>query len=236
MQDPHSIVLPRKDADGNFYISYSQISTFKDKESYNLKVLGKIEYMAAYFFGDKWPDSGFALFGSEAEDYICNGDHAENFSADERKVLDSIEPIGNFQVEIKIWILPNVYIKGYIDDCNEGLSWLRDYKTASKRSKAKYYKEEYVQLDIYAMYALQETGKIPEKLEVCIIERTGNCFGMVNRRDLLKVGNEVWYHDRETSLERMNKIKGDLIATVYEISELYQLYLQLNSQNVKKYF
>jgi hypothetical protein len=227
--DSHEIILPRKDSDGNYYISYSQLSSFKDMESYNLGVLGKIEYMAHYFFGVDWPDSGFALFGSEAEDYICNRDHADHFTDQERAVLDSIKPLGNFQVEIKLWILPNVYIKGYIDDCNKELTWLRDYKTASKRSKAKYYKEEYVQLDIYAMYALQETGKIPEQLEVCIIERTGNCYGMVERRDLLKVGNEVWYHNRETSLERMNNIKGNLIATVYEISELYRLYLKLNS-------
>ena len=227
--EPNNIVLPRRDKDGNYYISYSQISTFKDKESYNLKVLGKIEYMAAYFFGDSWPDSGFAQFGLEVEDYICNGAFAENFTAEERKVLDSIEPLGNFQVETKIWLFPNVYIKGYIDDSIPSLEHIRDYKTASMNSKAKYYKDSYIQLDMYAMHVLQETKKLPEKLEVCIIQRTGNCFGMVNRRDLLKVGEQVWYHERETSMERINQIKADLRATVYEISEVYKLFLKLNN-------
>jgi hypothetical protein len=222
------IVLPRKDKDGNYYISYSQISTFNDLQSYNLKLLGKIEYMAAYFFGDSWPDSGFAQFGLEVEDYICNGAFQENFSDRERAVLDNIEPLGNFQVETKIWLFPNVYIKGFIDDSVHDLTHIRDYKTASKNSKAKYYKDSYVQLDIYAMHVLQETGKLPEKIEVCIIERTGNCFGMVNRRDLLKVGEEVWYHTRETSMERIETIKAELRTAVYKISELYQLYLKLN--------
>lgn len=222
------IELPRQDADGNYYISYSQYSTWKELKSFNLGILGKQEYILGYFLGVEWPDQGWAQFGSEVEDYICTKDKSEKFGVLEKETLDKITPIGVFQKEIKLWIFPNVYIYGFMDDCNEDMSWLRDYKTASNNSRQRYYKDDYTQLDIYAMYALQETGKIPEKLEVCIIERKGNCFGMVERRDLLSVGKEIWYHQRETSQERLDKIKGTITATIFEISNAYKLFKKLN--------
>jgi hypothetical protein len=221
------IILPRRDKDGNYYISYSQYSSWKDLKSFNMGLLGKVEYMACYFFGVQFPDQGWALFGSEVEDYICHKKWFEKFNERERGVMDTITPLGNFQVEVKYWILPNVYIYGFIDDATEDLSYLRDYKTASANSKARYYKEDYTQLDIYALYARQQTGKIPEKLEVCIIERKGNCFGMVERRDLLSVGEQIWYRPRETSIERLTKVESDLIAAIKDISYMYQLYLKM---------
>lgn len=224
----NDIELPRQDAEGNYYISYSQYSTWKELKSFNLGILGKQEYILSYFMGVKWPDQGWAQFGSDVEDYICTKDKAEAFTESEKETLAKIKPIGVFQKEIKLWILPNVYVYGFIDDCNDVMSWLRDYKTASNNSRQRYYKDDYTQLDIYAMFAYQETGKIPEKLEVCIIERKGNCFGMVERRDLLSVGKEIWYHERETSPERLAKIKGNLIAAILEISNAYKLFKKLN--------
>lgn len=221
------IILPRFDGQ-NYYISYSQFSSWKEANSFNLGVSGKQEYMLSYFLGHDFPDQGWGLFGQEVEDYICHKKHADKFTDKEKFTLDKIKPLGLFQKEVKIWILPNVYLKGFIDDGLEDLSWIRDYKTGSNNSRQRYYKDDYVQLDLYSLYVLQETGKLPEKLEVCIIERKGNCFGMVNRRDLLSVGTEIWYHYRETSIERLERIKAELTAVIYEISNAYKLFLKVN--------
>lgn len=251
----HDIVLPRQDKDGNYYISYSQYNLFTDKSSFNLSILGVHEYIQSYFMGRQFPDQGWGEFGTDVEDYICysryskkelakvDKERAKNgekpldevfaaFDDREKAVLDKIEPLGEFQREIKVWIFPNVYIKGYIDDTIKSLMVLRDYKTASKRSGKKYEKPEYKQLDIYALYARQETGKLPEKLEVCIIERKGNCFNMENRRDLLKVGGGHWFVPRETSHERLDAIMEELRETVLKISSLYKTYLKLNKKLV----
>lgn len=228
MEQQNNIVLPRKDANGDYYISYSQFSSWKDAASFNLGVKGSIEYMVGYFFGHKFPDQGWGEFGKVVEDFICEGTSDDFLTTQEKETLSQIKPLGNFQIEVKLWILPNVYLLGYIDDGNKELTWIRDYKTASNNSRQKYYKDDYVQLDLYAMWVLQETGKLPEKLEVCIIERKGNCFGMVERRDLLSVGKEVWYHEREISKERLDKIKSDLIQAVMDISKAYSIYLKMN--------
>ena len=247
------IVLPRKDKDGNYYISYSQIDSFLSDKGFNTGLPGNLEYIQSYFFGKRWPDAGWALFGSQVEDYICYREasleeirkvdselgregeetieHAvtKAFSEDEKKVMNQIEPLGTFQRVVKIWIYDNVYIYGFIDDCTDDYSIMRDYKTASKNSAKKYYTDKYKQLDIYSLYALQETGKIPEKLEVCIIERKGNCFGMQNRRDLLSVGKEVLWVDRTTSLEKLEILRLHIQDTIKKISDMYKLYLKTNN-------
>ena len=244
------IILPRQDEDGNYYISYSQSDSFNSDSGFNTGLMGDLEYMQSYFFGKKWPDMGWGEFGTQVEDYICYRDYPKeeilkldkelkeqnqstiseainSFTDEEKEVLNTVTPIGNFQVEVKYWIFPNVYIKGYIDDANNDLSHLRDYKTASNNSRRRYYKDTYKQLDIYSLYARQETGKIPEKLEVVIIERKGNVFGLENRRDLLSVGKEVWYLDRETTEERLFKVEEDIKRTVIKISEMYKTFLTL---------
>jgi len=121
----NDIELPRKDEDGNYYISYSQYSTWKELKSFNLGVLGKQEYILGYFLGVKWPDQGWAEFGSDVEDYICTKDKKEKFNKEELLTLDKIEPIGVFQKEIRLWILPNVYVYGFIDNSMKASSFVR---------------------------------------------------------------------------------------------------------------
>ena len=245
-----NIILPRQDKDGNYYISYSQYTSFKSSSGFNTGLSGDLEYMQGYFFGKRYPDQGWSLFGTQAEDYICYRDYSKeeiakldaelikqgqstiteainSFTEEERKTLDTIKPLGNFQVEVKYWLSENVYIYGFIDDATDDLSHIRDYKTASKNSKARYYKDDYKQLDIYALWVRQQTGKIPEQLEVVMIERKGNCFGLENRRDLLSVGEEVWYLDRETTEERLFQIETDVKRTAEKISDMYKTYLSL---------
>jgi len=221
------IVLPRKDENGEYYLSYSQISSWMSTKSFNLGINGKLEYMAAYFLKRNWPDQGWALFGQDVEDYICDKIGSEKFKPSELETLNQIKPLGVFQEEIKYYVLPGVYIKGFIDDRKEDYTLIRDYKTASKASKARYYKDEYYQLDLYANAVYKKTGVLPQA-EVCIIERKGNCFGMVQRRDLLSVGQEIWYHPREISLERIKKVEAKVMVAIHDISTHYKHFLALN--------
>lgn len=221
--------MPRKDKDGINYISYSQYSSYKSESGFNTGFPGNIEYIMSYFMGQTWPDSGFAQFGKDVEDYICEKAASETFTAKEREVMNGIVPLGRFQQEVKLWLGADLYLLGYIDDATQDLMHIRDYKTASENSSKRYYEDDYAQLDLYAMWVKQETGKLPDKMEVCIIERKGNCFGMVNRRDLLSLGSRVWYHERKTTEERLDKIKAGLMKVVFEISDRYKVYKQLKN-------
>lgn len=220
-----SLLLPRTDKDGKPYISYSQVKAFNAAKSFNLGILGKYEYMLSYFFGEDFGDMGWAQFGQEVEDYICERKHKRKFTADERKVLDSIEPLGVFQQEIAI-DFGDFYMLGYIDDISKDFMHIRDYKTCSLNSSKQYYEDDYYQLDIYAMWVLQETGKLPEKLEVCMIERAGNCFRGGGRK-VLSVKENVWYHPRETSMERIEYLRKYIRDTANEISQHYKAYQSL---------
>jgi uncharacterized Fe-S cluster protein YjdI len=219
------LLLPRHDADGKPYVSFSQVKSWNSSKSFNLGVEGKLEYMLSYFFGEDFGDMGWAQFGQEVEDYICFRKFKEKFTAKERKVLDSIVPLGLFQQEVKI-DFGDFYLLGYIDDATPDLTKLRDYKTCSLNSSKQYYKEDYYQLDIYAMWVLQETGKVPKELEVCMIERAGNCF-RGGGRNVLSVKDEVWYHPRETSVERMEYLRHYIRATAMDISKHYKAFLTL---------
>jgi len=221
------IILPRQDENGEYYLSYSQKSTWSAIKSFNLGISGRIEYMASYFLKRRWPDQGWAEFGQDVEDYVCEKSGADKFKPNELLVLDRITPLGLFQQEVKYYVLPNVYIKGFIDDMTPEKTLIRDYKTASVASKARYYKDDYTQLDLYANAVYKETGVLPQA-EVCIIERKGNCFGMVERRDLLSVGEEIWYHQREISLERIARVEAEVLTTIFDISSHYKHFLMLN--------
>jgi hypothetical protein len=223
------IILPRKDSEGNYYISYSQYSSWKSASGFNTGFDGNIEYMLSYFFGMRFADAGWALFGEQVEGYVTERLYGEFFTQQEKDVMATITPLGVFQHEVRFFILPNVYILGFIDDATPDFSKIRDYKTASKSSKSRYFTPDYKQLDIYAMYVEEVTGNLPEA-EVCIIERKGNVFGKVDARQLLSVGNFVEYVPRTITKERCDQVRLDLIKTVSEISDAYKLYLKLNGK------
>jgi hypothetical protein len=247
------IILPRQDENGEYYISYSQLTSFTSESGFNTGLLGMYEYFQRYFLKEGWPDQGWALFGIHVEDYICyNGKSAEEiakldkeciengqptvtealnaFTDEEKETLNKIEPLGNFQVKVKLYLYDNVYLLGYIDDAKDNFSTIRDYKTASKNSKKRYYTEDYKQLDLYSLWVREETGKLPETMEVKIIERKGNCFGMVERRDLLSVGKEIWTIERETSEERLFMLESWMKKQVIEVSNYYKTFLKLNGE------
>jgi hypothetical protein len=227
-----NIILPRKDSDGRHYISYSQWTSWKSAKSFSLGVQGRIEYMVGYFFGKRFPDQGWAEFGQDVEDYICERTGAEKFTQRELDVLNKIEPLGVFQTEVKWEFFPGVYLLGYIDDALPGFPKIRDYKTGSKSSTQQYHLPGYKQLNIYAGWVQQEFGFIPEA-EVYAIERKGNCFGMVNARDRLSVGEEIWIIPRLVTQEDIDGVRAELVAATFEISEAYKTFLKLNEYGDK---
>lgn len=220
------IQLPKTDKEGNFYTSYSQIETWNAIKTFK-GLEGRKEYIRKYFLGEKEEDdkAGFATFGKEVENYICERADADKFTSEEKKVLNEIVPLGHFQTECKI-AFPGFYVLCYIDDRNADFSHLRDYKTCSEKSGIKYTLPEYEQLDIYAMAAKQITGKIPERLEVLCIERSGN--GFRGGRSVLQVGNKFWNVHRSTTEERLKTIENKILTAVTEISEYYSVFKKLN--------
>lgn len=223
-----TIDLPTKDSEGYNYISYSQKKDFKAKRGFNTGLPGSEEWILKKIFGEKYEDVGWGEFGQDVEDYICYRKNKDSFSKRERSVLDKIEPLDRHQVKGKL-MFPgyNFYVLLYIDDATEDLSHIRDYKTASKNSKKQYDKKEYDQLTIYSAYVKQETGKLPDKSELCIIERDGNLFRGGDRRDLT-VADNVWYQDKIVTLDMVEQSKWDIINTAKKMSNIYKSYKQVN--------
>lgn len=221
-----SIVLPKKDKDGNYYVSYSQLKSWTEKKGFDTGKLGKHEYMRKYFLGETFVDNkGYGTFGTEVEAYITEGKEFDKFTNDERVVMDKIKPLGVFQYEFKLQF-PGFYVKGFIDDMTPDFNKIRDYKTASRASGKKYEEDDYWQLDVYALAIKQITGKVPKELEVLCIERTGN--GFKGGRAVLEVGKEHWIIPRKTNAKRLKELEEFIVNTTKEISKYYKVFLKLN--------
>lgn len=216
--------LPRF-KDGRYKISYSQIKLWHDLKGFSTGLMGRMEYIRSYMLGEEYPDWGWGLFGDDVEDYVCTKEGADKFTDEEKKTLDKIKPLGNFQVPIEMDFGDFIFT-GFKDDTNDGETKLRDYKTASEKSKEQYYGDDYKQLDLYALDTLKKTGKLPEELEVVVIERKGNAFR--GGRDVLAVGEKIWTIDREVDEERIASMEKLIVDTAKEISEYYNTFKILN--------
>lgn len=220
------MILPKQDPQGVPFVSYTQISLWNEAKGYNTGMAGKHEFIRSYFLGEKYPDrGGFGEFGEDVEAYITKRERADKFTPQELTLLEGIKPLGNFQKEIRI-PFDGFYLKGYIDDTSDDGSIIRDYKTASEKSKEKYGKDDYWQLDVYALDYYTRTGQLPNKLELYIIERLGN--GFKGGRSAMSVGERKWHVLRQTSIERLDKLKASIASTAEEISAYYQVFLKLN--------
>lgn len=221
------MILPRKDKNGNYYVSYSQITAWHEAKGFDTGLPGKTEFIRKYFLGETFEDTkGFALFGTEVEGYVTERAYADKFTDREKQVLEQIKPLGVFQKEFNLQY-DGFYVLGYIDDMLPDGSMIRDYKTASKKSGKKYEEDSYFQLDLYALALQQELGALPKEMEVCIIERQGNGFN--GGRDVMSVANDVWYIQRKTNKERLDNLEKYILETAKEISEYYQVFLKLNT-------
>ena len=223
------IQLPRKNDKGKYRISYSQLNTFIGEEAFN-KILdtdGKLKnisgstgYILNYFMGYVFPKSPmdiYAPFGQKCEAYIAEG-IKDDLSEPERKMLDKIPTLSNFQELVEI-DFGDFVIEGFIDNCNADRSHIVDFKTASVASSKKYEKQDYYQLDIYAMDYYKKFGRIPEKMEVIVIERGGSHF----KPPLMVKGSFVI--PKSTSIEKMEYVENDVILpTVQKISDCFKLF------------
>lgn len=220
------MILPKKDSDGKYYVSYSQIKMWNETKGFSTGKLGRIEYIQQYFFGDKYEDKGgFGQFGIEVENYITTKKDEDKFTQAEKDTLDKISPLGIFQKEFKL-NFKDFYVWGFIDDMTEKGEKIRDYKTASEKSSQKYYEDDYNQLDVYSLAIKQDYGKLPKELEVCVIERLGN--GFRGGRNAMSVGERVWYIPRKTTKERLKTLENSILSTTKQISEYYEVFLTLN--------
>lgn len=217
---------------GKNCISWSQIETFNSKSGFNTGLLGKFEYMRKYFFGEKYPDMGWGTFGNQVEDYITEKKGEENFTKDELKVLDKIEPLGVFQEEILIYFEDlDFVLLGYLDDStppkDKKVEILRDYKTKSENSKKDLHKASKYQIEVYIL-GLRKKGLEVEKAEYCIIERLGGYQCMQGGgREALKVGEKIWYEPYEWTEKRLGETEKMIKQTAKKISDLYKTYLKI---------
>lgn len=216
------IVLPKTDSKGNYYVSYSQLSTWKKS---------KREYIRQYFFGELFEGNAYTDFGSKVGKALENNDFSE-FTKAEQKILKSIPRYDEFEREIKL-DLGGFYVKGFIDTSSapeesekgKHIRRIADYKTGDKAKKAsEYQSDDYTQLDIYAAALEQEFGTLPDSVCVYLIDRKGNAF----QNEELVLGDGFITITKDTTPERVKAVKEDIIETVQEISDYYQLFLKLN--------
>lgn len=217
------MILPTVDENGIPYLSSTQIDKFTAEKSFNLKVEGVLEYILHYFLKEKFEDIGWAEFGHDCESAIVTKDYGK-FTPEEVETLEKIEVFDKTQYEVRI-NFPDFYLKGYIDTIDDGLTKLKDYKTASESSKEKYYKDDYVQILYYGIGVKEQTGSYPE-MEVEIIERHGNAFR--GGRPALSVGNEIWRVKKELTEDKEKELREYIEKVANEISDYYQVFLKLN--------
>ncbi len=207
--------LPRKDDKGVNYLSYSQVSKWKDS---------KKDYILSYFFGERFEGNAYTDFGSLIGEALEEGDFSE-FSAKEKKVLNKITRLDEFEREIKL-DFGDFYVLGFIDTNDKDTTILIDYKTGAMNKVVVYEDEGYNQLGIYAAAIEQETGKLPEKAWVELIERDGNAF----RGEKLVLGTKVEKIPQDISKKNIEKIKGVVKETAESISDYYRVFNLINQE------
>lgn len=217
------LILPRLDKDGNYYISYSQLNTWKRS---------KREYIRQYFFGEAFEGNAYTDFGTKVGEALENNDFS-GFTAEEKKFLKTIPRYGEYEREIKLQ-MKGFYVKGFIDtsspeedyDNGKGLHVRRmaDYKTGDvKKKEAEYASDDYTQVDIYAAALRQEYGVLPDSVGVYIIDRKGNAF----KGEELTLGSKFVHVEKGTTDKRADNILEEVQTLAEEISEYYQIFLKL---------
>lgn len=220
---------------GKYYISWSQIESFRDKKGFNTGLSGSQEYCLNYFFGVKFPDMGWGQFGHDVENYITEKKDADKFEPQEIQTLDKIEPLGEYQREVTVYIKDlDIIVLGYIDDMTPAdkkkvIKLLRDYKTKSESSKKDLHDLKKMQIELYTIGLMQE-GFTVEEAEYLIIERLGGKECMNGGgREVLKVGEKIWretYDHERIQPERLEEVEQLVVETVKLISAYYKVFLK----------
>ena len=242
---PKSYKGDKKEFQGKPMVSWSQIETWIGKKGFNTGLPGKHEYMRKYFMGETYPDMGWGNFGNEAEAYITIRDvdpktlkdprdaeslakALKNFTPKEKAVMEQITPLGNFQHEAVI-DFGDFVLLGYIDDLSDDFSHIRDYKTKSEGSKRGLTGKKTYQLEVYTLYIQKMLKKKVTKWEYCIIERLGGAECMRGGgRDVLTIGDRIWYEEKQVTPERLIETEKLIIDTVKDISDHYKTFVKYN--------
>lgn len=231
---------------GKQYLSWSRIETFNDKSGFNTSLLGEFEYIINRFTKIEFPETGWGTYGSELEAYVTlrnlkdlSGieekvqkelkDALVNFSDKEKKILNTIEPLGVFQDEICYYVEElDIIVLGYVDDRTpekDGvIELVRDYKSKSESSKKDLHDPKKHQLEIYIL-GFKQRGLEVKKAEYCISERLGGkeCMNGGGRQ-VLSVGDRIWYEPYKWTEDRLKVTHQLIIDTALKISSLRNTY------------
>lgn len=227
------LILPRKDDDGNYYISYSQISKWKRS---------KRDYMRKYFYGE--PDDNPALqkygdFGHKVGEAYENNDFSK-WSPLEAEYLQSLPFYDEFEREIKLK-MKGFYVLGYIDSNTKAritdvnvkqeatykVEKLLDYKTGDiAKRKPEYESSDYKQVAIYSAALQQEYGHLPDEAIVVLIGRDGNAFA----GEELTLSMEHAIIPKTINQDVIDETLEYVQQTAEEISRYYVAYLKMTGQ------
>jgi hypothetical protein len=231
---------------GKSYVSWSQIESFNDKAGFNTGLLGEYEYILNRFSKVEFPEMGWGIFGSELEAYVTLRNLKDlsgveekvqkefyaavrNFTDKEKKVLNTIEPLGVFQDEICYYVKEiDAIVLGYIDDrtkeVKKRVKLMRDYKSKSEASKKDLHDAKKHQFELYIL-GLRQRGLEVENVEYCIVERLGGYQCMQGGgREALSVGERVWYEPYSWTEERLKITHQMIIDTAKRISSIKNTY------------
>lgn len=209
------IKLPKKDKEGNQYLSYSQIHSFINKRR---------DYIRQYFLGDKFEGNAYTDFGKKIGEALENNDFS-NFNKKEHELLKTIPRYDEFEREVRLQ-RDGFYVLGYIDSNTSDCIKILDYKTGDMDKEAVYVSDDYSQLYIYAAALEQELGALPKKASVVLIERLGNPF----KGDKLVLGDKYVTIDKKITKKAIKDVVNKVDRVADEISDLYEVFLKLNTK------
>lgn len=201
--------LPRKDQEGFYYVSYSQLALFKRN---------KDEYYENYILGKKFEGNEYTDFGGKVGAALELGRFNE-FSKQETEILKKVTRLDEFERKTTLNYKEGFYVLGFIDTNSKDFTRIIDYKTGGLKKEDQYKSKDYTQLQIYALSLRQETGVTPEKASVEFIRRGGNAFKgeklIVKNEDPIEIPIDVSY-------ERLKEVYWDTLETTKQISKFYK--------------
>jgi hypothetical protein len=199
--------LPKKDKNGNSYLSYSQINLFlkSPKQYYEQVILDKP------FKGNEYTDFGTQV-GAALELNMFG-----MFSDAEKEILSKVKRLDIFE-RATFLKYDDFYVIGYIDTISSDFKKIIDYKTGGKKKELEYMKEDYTQLHYYALGIEQETGITPIDASVEFIRRGGNLY----KGQPLIVSDEFPINiPVDISRARLDKVYNDTKDIAKEIELFY---------------
>ena len=199
--------LPKKDRYGNSYVSYSQLSTFRNNIN---------DYHKKYILNEPFKGNEYTDFGSKVGEALEKNNFTL-FDEKERETLKKVTRLDEFERKC-VLKYDGFYLLGFIDTNSFDLKEIIDYKTGGKKKEFQYLKDDYHQLHLYALALRQETGVTPTKASVEFIRRVGNIY----RGQQLMVGDEVISIDVDFNHNILNEVYSDIYRTAIEISDFYK--------------